>query len=354
MKIRLAILESDTIYLERIVAYFDSNYADKLELYSFSNMDIAISCLEKSKIDVFLADDYFDINIKNIPDRCGFAYLVDSMNIESIRGEKAICKYQKAELIYKQVLSIFSEKTSVVSGVNFDETNKSKVIAFLSPAGGTGCSIAAAACAKNLASKNKKVLYLNFEMFGDSNIFFESEGNGTFSDIIFAIKSKKGNLPLKLESLVKHDSSGVYYYTAANMALDMAELTVAEIKKLITDIKLFCGYDYIIIDMDFSLEKTNIGVLCECNSIVIVSDGSTVCNGKIVRAIESLNVIDEQYDYKLLLRCSLLYNRFSSVTSQKIVIDGIKELGGIKRYEGYTVQQLLDELSSLSVFDCFA
>ncbi len=354
MKIRLAILESDTIYLERIVGYFNERFADKLELYSFSDAGIAIGCLEKSKIDVFLSNDYFDIDVKSLPERCGFAYLVDDVDIETVRGERAICKYQKAELIYKQLLSIFSEKTSAVAGVSFDDSEECKVIAFLSPAGGTGCSMAAAACAKSLARRNKKVLYLNFEMFGDSSIFFESDGNGTFSDIIFAIKSKKGNLPLKLESLVKHDNSGVYFYSAANMALDMAELTVAEIKKLITDIKLFCGYDFVIIDMDFSLEKTNINMLCECHSIVLVSDGSAVCNGKIGRAIESLNVIDDQYDFKLLMRCALLYNRFSSVTSKKIAIEGIKEIGGIKRYEGYSVEQLLEELSVLPVFECFA
>lgn len=351
MKIKLAILEKDKTYLERLVSAFSIKYSDKLEIYSFTGKDVALSSIEQNKIDVFLANESFEIERKAIPSHCAFAYLVDSVGIESMRNEVAISKFQKVDLIYKQILKIFSENSSNITGLHFDENESGKIIAFQSPAGGTGCSTAAAACAVNFANRGKKVLYLNLEKFGSVDVFFTSDGTSDFSDIIYAIKSKKGNIALKLESAVKQDQTGVYFYSEPKMALDMVELTPQEIKQLISDLKLFGGYDYIIVDFKFSINKSTIDILKDCNSIVLISDGSEISNRKLERAVESLNIIEQQTEIKILMRCGILYNRVSSKTSKKPNLTDIKEYGGIKRFEGYQSHQILGELAKLTVFD---
>lgn len=354
MKIKIAILENDKMYLNRLVSVFSIKYAEKLEIYSFTSFEMALNAIEANKIDVFLVNSSFDIDGKVIPSNCAFAYLVDSADIESVRNETAISKYQKADLIYKQILNIFSEKNSNITGLHFDEHDNAKAIAFQSPSGGSGCSTAAAACAMYLANKSNKVLYLNLEKFGSSDIFFSAEGTSDFSDIIYAIKRNKGNLSLRLESAVKQDVSGVYFYSPPKMALDMSELDTREVKKILSDLKLFGGYNYIILDFDFSISKDVLYILNECSEIVFVSDGSEVSNNKLERAVASLNVIDQQMELKVLMRCGVLFNRVSSKISQKPNIPELKELGGIKRYEGYRPHQLLEELSKLSVFDALA
>ena len=55
MKVHLAILESDEAYLRRIVSVFTQKYADKLEVYSFTNESSAMRELTDAKIDVLLA-----------------------------------------------------------------------------------------------------------------------------------------------------------------------------------------------------------------------------------------------------------------------------------------------------------
>lgn len=354
MKIKLAILENDKTYLERLVSAFSIKYSDKLEIYSFTNSEVVVQTVISNRVDVFLAHESFEIDRKSLPTRCAFAYLVDSIGIDSVKNEVAISKFQKADLIYKQILSLFSENNSSITGLHVDDHEDAKVIAFQAPAGGTGCSTAAAACAVSLANKNYKVLYLNLEKFGSADVFFNAEGNSDFSDIIYTIKSKKGNLSLKLESAVKQDATGVFFYSATKMALDMAELNCSEIKKLISDLKLFGGYNYIILDFDFSISKDSLELLKECNSIVLVSDGSAISNKKLERAVESLNIIEQQTEMKLLIKTGVLFNRVSSKTSQKPNLPDIKEYGGIKRYEGYQAQQMLIELSKLAVFDALA
>ncbi len=351
MKIKLAILENDRIYLERIVAAFNMRYAEKLEIYSFTNIEVAIDAIEQNKIDVLLADENFELDRNNIPKRCAIAYLVASAGIEMLRDEVAVCKFQKADLIYKQVLNLFSENSSDITGVCFDENENTKVLAFLSPSGGVGCSTAAAAFARYLAKNNKKVLFLNLEVFGSADAFFVGEGSSDLSDVIYAIKSKKGNMALKLESTVKQDSSGVYFYSSSKNALDMQELSVEETKRLVSELKLFGAYDYIVLDMDFSINNDTLELLKDVNRIVILSDGSVISNRKLEKAIEALSIIEQQSEYKIILKTGVLYNRVSSHSSNKPNIGEIKEFGGIKRYEGYTIEQMLKELSNLSVFD---
>lgn len=351
MKIKLAILENDKIYLDRLVSAFNMRYADKLEIYSFTNQEVAIDAISQNKIDILLADESFEVEPTLLPSKCALAYLVGSSDIETVRNEVAISKFQKADLIYKQVLNLYSENSSDIIGMHFDENENTKIIAFLSPAGGTGCSTAAAACALNFTKKGKKVLFLSFEKFGSSDIFFSGEGTSDFSNVIYAIKSKKGNMSLKLESTVKQDESGVYFYSGTKTALDMQELNSDEIKKLLADLKLFGSYDYIILDFDFSLDEGTLDILKDSNRIVLMSDGSSIANQKLERAIETLNIIEQQNDHKLVLKTGLLYNRVSSHTSSKPNLPDIKEFGGIKRYEGYTTEQMLKELSNLSVFD---
>ena len=58
MKIKLAILEKDVSYLNRIVAAFSTKYADKFEIYSFTDQEVALATLDSARIDVFIASDF--------------------------------------------------------------------------------------------------------------------------------------------------------------------------------------------------------------------------------------------------------------------------------------------------------
>lgn len=350
MKIKLAILEKDENYLKRLVIAFNTKYADKFQIYSFTDLQVALSAIKESKIDVFVANDIFVIPFEEIPDRCGFAYLVDSSDIQSINEKRAISKFQKAELIYKQILSLYSENAGAITGLKMLEDD-CKLIAFTSISGGTGSSVMAAACAKYFASKGKRALYLNLEKFGSSDLFFSAEGQFDMSDIIYALKSKKTNLTLKLESCVKQDASGVCFYSQSPMALDMMELSIDEILRLISELKITGSYDYIVIDTDFDIDKKTLEIFRQMHSVVVVGDGSQISNSKILRAHNALTVIDSNADSPITNRICLIYNKFSNKTSLSIDNIDLKKIGGVPRFEHATTKQVLDQLSTNAMFD---
>ena len=194
MRIRLAILDGDKNYLERLATVFINKYADKIEFYSFTDEKMAVDSVNTGKIDVFLANANFLISVESLSPNCGFAYIVENADIDSVRNQPAIAKYQRADLFYKQILSLFAEKAKIVTGYKMGGNSQSKILTFVSFGGGNGSSTVAAAFAIYASKHGKKVLYLNLEQFGSAEDFFQGEGQFDFSDVIYTIKVKKAIL----------------------------------------------------------------------------------------------------------------------------------------------------------------
>jgi len=350
MKIKLAILEKDKNYLNRIVSAFGTKYSDKFEVYSFTEYEAAMQTLNEVKIDVLVASDVFEIDPERLPGRCSFAHFVDSADIDMLNNQHTICKFQKADLIYKQILSIYSEHAGSITGLkNMDED--CKLIAFGSPSGGVGSSTMAAACALYFTAQGKKTLYLNLENYGSSDAFFSAEGQFDMSDIIFALKSKKANLSMKLESCVRQDRRGVYFYSPPKLALDMMELSREELLRLISEIRLTGSYEYVILDTDFGADKYRLAIYHQAHSLVITGDGSDISNLKIHRAYCALSTLEQNADSPLTNRLCLIYNKFSNKTGKTIDGIDIKTAGGVPRYEYASTEQIISQLVTTDIFE---
>ena len=350
MKIKVAILDADQVYLDRFVSAFSAKYADKVELYSFTDKDIALTALSNNRIDVFVASESFDIDFNKVPTKCVFAYFVDTAGIDSYNNHSAICKFQKADLIYKQFLSLYSEKAGGISGLKLDD-DSTKIIMFSSPCGGVGTSTVAAACAKHFALAGKSVLYLNLETFGSSDIFFSGEGQYDMSEVIYALKSKKTNLSMKLESCVKKDISGVSFYSSTNIPLNMMEMSTDDIVRMIEELKLAAALDYIIVDIGFGLDKDHLRIYHLAHSVVWVSDGEEISNIKLSRAYQSIALLEQTKGIELANRLTLLYNRFSSKSGKYAEGVDIRVVGGTQVFVHNNAKQVVDQISGMAMFD---
>lgn len=351
MKIRLALLDSDKNYLERLSVVFTNKYSDKIEFHSFTDEQMAIDSLKSGKIDVFLANENFKIEIKDVPGTCCFAYIAEDSGVESIREQQVIAKYQKADLFYKQILSLYAEKAKNVIGYKMSDKSKTKMISFVSMEGGAGCSTVAAAFAVYAARRGKKVLYLNLEQLGETENFFVGEGQYDFSDVIFALKSGKGSIALKLESTVRRDVSGVYFYSSPKVALDLLELEVEELESLVEELCASGGYDYIVTDLDFIFDKKMIRMFEVSAKIVFVNDGAEISNMKFERGYQALKIYEQQKNISFMEKAGVFYNKFSSRASKTIEGLEIGNLGGTPRFENATVKQITEQLVTLADFE---
>lgn len=353
MKIKLAILEKDRNYLNGIVSAFSTRYSDKMQIYSFTDPVMAFTSLEKDRIDVLIASDAFEIDMSKIPRRCAFAYLADASDLETLNDQRVIGKYQKADLIYRQILSLYSDKAGSMSGLKIGE-DTTRIVAFQPISGGCGASTMAAAAAQRFAMQGMKTLYLDLELFSTSDLYFAGEGVFSMSDVIFALKSKNVNLALKLESCVKQDNkTGVYFYSASGVALDMMEMKRDDILRLISELRLTGGYDVIVLDLDFSVSEDMMKVIEQVHSWIWVSDGSDISRLKMYRTYKALAIREEKANNPQLGKLALIYNKFSNKTNKILDMDDvqIRMIGGNPRFEHATTEMVLDQLRAKDFLD---
>jgi len=354
IKIKLALIDSDEIYVNRLTNYFNAHYSDKLEVFSFTKIDTLLNFIQSNRINVLLATEDFNFDQKLFNGSFAFAYLVDSNNIESVNGKKAICKFQKTEIIYKEILNLYSE-LSENSGVALktDIDGETKIITFLPVAGGVGSSTMAAACSYNIAARGKRVLYLNLEQLGTPSLFFNGEGAFNLTDIFFAVKSKKANFLLKLESSLKKDVSGVSFYDSCKTALDMLEMKGDEFKTLLMEIRRSGFFDYIVVDTDLSIDDKLKNIMVLSNNIVLVNDGSEVSNLKFSRVYEALNILENQSNIMLTPKMVVLYNKFRNNVSKQLENYNLNVLGIIGEYLGVPNKAIALQVAKTEVFNRF-
>ena len=145
MKIRVGFIISDKIYIERLVSTLNRYYSDKLEIYSYTDVKVANESVENQRLDIVIVDETLQVNEYR---NCCMAYFVESPDIDKIEGKKAICKFQKVELIYKDILALYSEYSSRITKRK-RSGELAEVITFTSPACGSGVTSMAAAFALN-------------------------------------------------------------------------------------------------------------------------------------------------------------------------------------------------------------
>ena len=348
MKIKVIIIDLDTDYIGRVQRIFQKKYADKVELRLFSDMDSFLAGIREAYADLVLIDSHLNFDISCLPENVVAGCLCDQKGIEEIGGVSAICKYQKADVLYKLMLGLFAEKASDLKL----KTSGSLVhtTLFTSVQGGSGTSAAAAAYALKRAREGKKIFYLNLEKFGSSDMYFSGDGDMSFSDVIYSLKSRKSNLLIKLESSLKTDDSGVDFFSDCRNAFDMVELKDAEIGSLVQGIGQVGEYDEIVMDLSGDLTDRMVFLMQDyADSIVYVCDGSMTGIRKFEKYCEVARVLEERKEIRLLGKTVLLYNRYSSKNSMQMEKLPVSLMGGIHRFESVSGRKLIEQIAATDI-----
>ena len=347
MRIKLAILEKNERFLSGFMNALNKGYSDKLEIYSFTDLEKAMSNLSRLGINVFLVSSNFNVDVSALPRNCSFAYLIGPSDNVMAEDYPVISKFTSVDMIYSEIVKI----CPVLEDTKPRITSSCRTVVFSSPCGGCGNSTVAAAFAIKMATEGFKTLYLNLEGFGSPDTFFSGEGKGNMSDIITAIKGKRKIILPKLKTCVRQDKSGVYFYAEASTALHILELTSGERAELLRELKDSASYDYIVIDMDYPLSVSADPVFVETDTIVLVSDGHEIPNLKVSRAYMAMEATDKADNYGISAKTVLLYNRTRSATSQEVDKISIKDIGKIQMIVADSKEEIIRQISRHQALD---
>ncbi len=351
MKIRLVLVDSDELYIKRFTNVINEKYTDRIELNVCSSIESFQKFIEKNIVHIALIDEKLDISDVKVSSPTETVIFVSSANVLEKDGYKAVCKYQRVDMIYKALLGIVSE-SGIESGVVTKDDGRCNVVVFTSPKGGTGNTAMAVAFAINKARLGKKVFYLNLEATGVTDQFFTGEGNTTFSDVLFSVKNKKSNITMKMESDIRTSSDKVSFFASSRNAYDMAEMKPEDFDVIMRELTAVRDFDYLVIDIDFNINPIFEKLLCTyAGCVILVDDGSETGNFKTVRGIEVIEVLEKSHSVPLLTKTYLVYNRFSASKSSKLTDIKIQELGGCRRYEMADEMQIVAELAKSGFFE---
>ena len=136
-----------------------------------------------------------------------------------------------------------------------------------------------------------------------------------------------------------------------NFMQQQYDLTEEEVKQLVVSLKMSGIFDVIIWDMDFSFKAVRSDLMQLVSDIVMISDGSEISNSKIKRFYDSMEALEKQRKLDISDKLWILYNKFSKETGKGLNIPEIKELGGAPCYVHATVNQIIEQLLKLNIYE---
>lgn len=267
MRIKLGFVETDKIYIKRLFIALIMFYGDGLIVYSYIDESAANKGIEKQRADIVQ------------PERRRTLYI-----------------FQRFVFFYTDILVLYLEYTARVIRRK-KNSELAEVITFTSPICGCGTTSVAAAFAINCSLNNKSALYLNLETIPCTEIIFDGAGKYTFTDVVYAVKSKMSDLSMKLESFAVTDSVRVDYFLSPVNCMDLHELNEEDIEILIDELKALGLYDFIVVDLSFTLNNTFKKVL-ECSDKTVFVTGDNEKDSLKLQKLQGLmNVYMQDEDF---------------------------------------------------------
>lgn len=106
MKIRVAILEQDHNYQNRLLVALRERFWNKIEVFPCNTTADVLGVIETHEVKVFAINQAFDMDFSQIPQSCAVVILTETKDDKAGDGQFAVCKYQKVSDICSELVKI--------------------------------------------------------------------------------------------------------------------------------------------------------------------------------------------------------------------------------------------------------
>lgn len=351
MKIKLVIADYDERYISKISKCIQEYYSQEIELTVFTEKESFYSYIGNSKYDALLFTKGFEPNEIN---KNSF-YLAE--NQEEMAEEKAVCifKYQRVKKLINTIYSNLAESKTVFKPILEGDLGGTKVVTFVSASGGTGKSICSATYAKLLALTGKKVLYFSIEKISSTAEFYKGNGDTSLPEIMYWIKSGKGNIPMKIESALQQDSSGVYFFESGDNPLELYGVQSKDWRELIELVISLNKVDFIVVDTGNALSDEIKEILTVSDRLVWICHVDHADRNKIRKLIAAYSVWEQELKSDILEKSCVVINQYDGKENMQDYL-GLPVVGRVgKQPDGLSgsilMQRLIETRSAQQLYD---
>lgn len=351
MKIRVTICSDDKLYCEKLVNYFNSHYYDKFQWNVYTQSGYMQHLFDSDTPDLILIGEEMKSELQKLDEVFQenqlWAYLVENAG-EKEEGIVYLEKYRRADQIYKDLLDLYAKKENTHYENISIVSSKTTFIVFVSASGGIGASTIACAAAKAF-SRLEKVLYLNLEDLGSCEQSFAGECKAGLDELVFAAKSRRNTLGLKVESSVSRDESGTYYFKECANPMDLQSLSPEDIKELLKVIEASKTYDKVMIDLGNGLHDKEIAVMSMANRIIMVTDHSEIAALKLQRYLQYLQTVEEVRRVDIVSKIQIYFNKTLKSMQIPEQISQIRVKGSIPLIENGNFAGIIQKIAKMEL-----
>lgn len=302
MMIKVVLACDNKSYVNKLSECFQRYYFDTVDLACFTDKDALKEYMQREICDIYLYG-------KGYEGLEGSAVAIKLVE-ETPEREHQIFMYQNMDSVVRKLAVVKAELQETFKA-RMEDNGETKVVTFLSASGGVGKTASAVDFAKKKAAEGKKVLFLSVERVPSYERYFETKVSVPLSDIMFYLKTGKGNVPAKIESSFTQDESGVYYWRTPDNLMDLLEMKADEWKDLLQQVTATKFMDMVVVDTDIAFNADVIYILERSDRLICISDNSEQDIERIKYLKQGFLAIEHKRNITLTDRLEIINNCYT-------------------------------------------
>lgn len=290
MNIRLAIADSNMEYLTRLSDGLEE-YKD-LSFSVYSEKESLKNALREKRFDIFLFDaSVYERQMPLGNTSLAILLLGGSGNVPpGCEKFPKIKKYQRISNIYKGILEAYADVCGS-RGIMSEQKN-ARIVAFYSPVGGSGKTTVALTAASRLALMGRKVFYMNLESIASESCYLPQAGDKGMSDLLGCLGTNV-NFGMKLQGLLQTKIENLFYLNHFDSPNDIYEMEPEEVAELIGAVFGTGMFDYVVVDMDASIDARALKTFDIADQIVVVEKPDAMAAQKLQIFFQQAHIMYE-------------------------------------------------------------
>lgn len=188
-------------------------------------------------------------------------------------------KYQCAEDVYRELLSVYADFADAKINIMGSQTN-TKIIGMYSPVRRCMQTSFALTMGQILAMEHR-VLYMNFEHYAGLMTLLPDANTRDLADLLYFLSADSNKFELRLQTIVKQNGN-LEYIPPMKVGQNLLTVTENEWMNLFNRIEEYGGYDYVILDLSENMQGL-FDILRRCNVIFTLTTSDKIAESKMMQ-----------------------------------------------------------------------
>lgn len=337
--LKVAILDNNRMYLQRLQDYWSRTYGGALMVYAFFDREELMKQMGQEKYDILLAGSLIEMDWEAVPDQTLKICLLAGRMDGEVNGVPALAKNGSADELYAKMIALYEKHRNAGR-----QSLPGKLVFFTSADGGCGTSSCAVGYGKYLTAQGNQVLYLNLELVSAQESMLDGCQEKCMEDLFYLCETSRKNVDSSIKTLVSRDSSGLQYIMSCRNPLELQEKSGGDIRRLLTMVTEKGAFDVVIVDRGLSLDEVTDTLIDMADAVVLVAGTDETGRRKQERTMILLEEMNRR-GLCIGIKQKLLYNRGEEGPES----DG-NVLGWMPERKGLDARQVTDWMSQWKGF----